>query len=313
MNKSLKNNKRKYLNNPVKQYLGSVNLKILRYSNVPKSEIFYYDKEKDMYKGLGPLSKNGEFNIKGSCKDEEKIKQNQKLSSYRAKAKIKKLTIENGLKYHCVTTYKDSLENRENTLKNNYRDMVLYDNKLFLKKLSYHLKHKLAYVAVPEFQIDRFKKYRFKFLHMHIALNELVDERLFWSAWNSMKCMECDNYLIKETDFKCNDCEHFVGVTSVKNDDLELFKIANYFTKYFTKGFEEKELNQRLFNQKRYLNSFGLKMPQIIDIYISEKKFRDFILPNCEYVKSMGLKNDIGSRLIIGNDVIDKYLYGEKK
>jgi hypothetical protein len=298
---------------PKPRYLGSVNLKIIRYSNSDKSEIFYYDKEKDIFVGLGPLCKNYLVRARGSCKDIEKIKQNQKLSNYRAKAKIKKLTIENGLKFHCVTTYKDSKENRDNTQKNNYRDIVLYDNKLFLKKLSYHLKHKLAYVAVPEFQIDRFKKYGFKFLHMHIALSELVDERLFWSAWNSIKCMECDNYLIKKTDFKCNDCEHFVGVTSVKNEDMELFKIANYFTKYFSKGFENKELNQRSFNQKRYLNSFGLKMPQIIDISISEKKFRDYILPNCDYVKSMGLKNDIGSRLIMDNDLIDKYLYGEKK
>jgi hypothetical protein len=151
---------------------------------------------------------------------------------------------------------------------------------------------------------------------MHIALAELIDERMFWSAWNSIKCLECDNYLTRKKgkdDFKCDNCKYFVGVTSVKNEDMELFKIANYFTKYFSKGFENKELNQRSFNQKRYLNSFGLKMPQIIDISISENKFRDFILPNSDFVKSMGLKNDIGSRLIIDNDLIDKYLFGEKK
>ncbi len=312
MDKSIKNNKRKYISSPSKEYLGSVNLKIIRYSNADKSEIFYYDKEKDMYKGLGPLYKNGCFNIKGSCTDKEKIKQNQKLSSYRAKAKIKKLIIENGLKFHCVTTYKDSLENRENTLKSDYRDMALYDNKLFLKRLSYYLKHRVAYVAVPEYQIDRFKKYGYKFLHMHIALGELVDERLFWSSWNSIKCMECDNYLIKENDFKCDDCKYFTGVTSVKNDDLDLFKTANYFTKYFSKDFKESELNQRSFNQKRYLNSFGLKMPEVIDVSLSERQFRDFILANCEYIKSMGLHNDVGSRVIIDNDLIDKYLYGEK-
>ena len=303
---------KKHLNNQRGKYKGSVNVKILRYSNTDKSELFLYDEEKDIFTGLGPKYKNGGC-LKGSCKDEEKIKQNQKLASYRAKAKIRKLIIENGLKYHCVTTYNDSVENRENTLKSNYRDMTLYDDKLFLKKLSYHLKQKLAYVAVPEYQIDRFKKYGFKFLHMHIALAEIVEERLFWSAWNSMKCMQCDNYLTKQTDFKCDDCIYFNGVTSVKNEDMELFKIANYFTKYFSKGFEEKDLNQRSFNQKRYLNSFGLKMPQVIDASISEEVFRDFILPNCEYVKSMGLKNDVGSRLIIDNDFIDKYLFGEKK
>ena len=311
MDKSIKNNKRKYISSPSKEYLGSVNLKIVRYSNTDKSEAFYYDKEKDIFIGLGPLYKNCYFNIKGSCKDPEKIKRNQKLCNYRAKAKIKKLIVENGLKYHCVTTYKDSVENRENTMKNNYRDIVLYDNKLFLKRLSYYLKHKVDYVTVPEYQIYRYKKYGFKFLHMHVALNEKVDERLFWSAWNSIKCMECDNYIIKETDFKCDDCKHFNGVTSFKNDDLDLFRTANYFTKYFSKGFEYSEFNQRKFNQKRYLNSFGLKMPKVIDICISEKEFKD-IIANCEYIKSMGLHNDVGSMVIIDNDLIDKYLYGEK-
>ena len=257
------------------------------------------------------MYKDNNFNIKGSCTDPEKIKRNQTLCNYRAKARIKKLIIENGLKYHCVTTYRDSKENRDNTLKESYRDIVLYDNKLFLKKLSYHIKHKVDYVAVLEYQIDRFKKYDFKFFHMHIALNEMIDERLFWSAWNSLKCMECNNYLVKETDFKCDECKYFSGVTSFKNDDLDLFRTANYFTKYFSKGFEYNEFNQRKFNQKRYLNSFGLKMPKVIDISISENEFKD-IIANCDYVKSMGLYNDVGSMVIIDNDFIDKYIYGEK-
>jgi len=302
---------KKHLNNSRGKYKGSVNLKILRYSNTDKSEVFYYDKEKDIFIGLGPMYKDSNFNTKGSCTDPEKIKKNQTLANYRAKAKIKKLIIENSLKYNCVTTYRDSKENRDNTLKDNYRDIVLYDNKLFLKRLSYYMKHKVSYVAVPEYQIVRFKKYGFKFLHMHVALNELIDERLFWSSWNSIKCMECDNYLVKENDFKCDECKYFTGVTSFKNDDLDLFRTANYFTKYFSKGFEYSEFNQRKFNQKRYLNSFGLKMPKVIDICISEDEFKD-IIENCEYIKSMGLHNDVGSRVIIDNDLIDKYLYGGK-
>ena len=103
-----------------------------------------------------------------------------------------------------------------------------------------------------------------------------------------------------------------LGVTSVKNDDLDLFKNANYFTKYFSKGFQDSENNQRSFNQKRYLNSSGLRMPKVIDICLSDKEFSDLILENREYIKSMGLKNDVGSRVIIDNDLIDKYLYGEK-
>ena len=52
-------------------------------------------------------------------------------------------------------------------------------------------------------------------------------------------------------------------------------------------------------------------MPKVIDIDISEKEFKN-IIANCEYIKSMGLHNDVGSRVIIDNDLIDKYLYGEK-
>ena len=293
------------------RYHKSVNVKIIKYSTIEKSELFLYDKEIDIFIGLGPKYKDSNFNTKGSCTDPEKIKSNQKLANNRAKSRIKKLIIENNLRYHCVTTYKDSKENRDNTLRDDYRDIILYDNKKFLKRLSYHLNHKVDYVAVLEYQVDRFKKYKFKFFHVHIALNELIDERLFWSCWNSMKCMECDNYLIKVDDFKCDECKYFNGVTSYKDDDLDLFRIANYFTKYFAKGFEYKEFNQRKFNQKRYLNSFGLRLPKVVDALISEDEFSDIIL-NCDYINSMGLNNDVGSRIIIENEFIDKYLCGGK-
>jgi len=300
-----------HLNRNRGRYHKSINLKIIKYSNIDKSEIFYYDTEKDIFIGLGPMYKDSNFNTKGSCTDPEKIKSNQRLANNRAKSRIKKLIIENNLKYHCVITYSDSKENRDNTLKDDYRDIVIYDNKLLVKKLSYHLKHKVEYVAVLEYQIDRFKKYRFKFFHVHIALNELIDERLFWSCWNSMKCMKCDNYLVKEDDFKCNECKYFNGVTSYKIDDLDLFRTANYFTKYFSKEFENSEFNQRKFNQKRYLSSFGLRVPKVIDICISENEFKDIIL-KCDYINSMGQHNNVGSRVIIDNDFIDKYLCGGK-
>lgn len=299
---------------PEKKYKGSINVKIVRYSTINKSELFLYDEEKDIFSGFGPKYKNNGIGKKGSQKDTEKEKQNQKLANNRAKAKIKKLIIENALKYHYVTTYKDSQENRVNTLRADYRDMVLYDNKLFIKKLSYHLDYKVAYVAVPEYQIDRFRKYGYKFLHMHIAVSELIDERFFWSVWNSFKCMKCDGYLTRKKggkDFKCGNCKYFKGVMSVNDDDMDLLKIGNYFSKYFSKGFEEKDLNQRKFNQKRYLNSKGLKMPPIIDLHITEEQFKKLILPNCDYIKSMGKNNDVGSRIIIDNEFIDKFLFGE--
>jgi len=50
-----KENEQEYVNNSDEKYLGSVNLKIIRYSNINKSEIFYFDKEKDIFKGFGPL------------------------------------------------------------------------------------------------------------------------------------------------------------------------------------------------------------------------------------------------------------------
>ena len=148
---------------------------------------------------------------------------------------------------------------------------------------------------------------------MHIAIDNDIDERLFWSCWNSLKCMVCDGYLTREKggkDFKCGNCPYFKGVISVKNDDMDLFKTANYFTKYFSKSFLDSDLNQRTFNQKRYLNSKGLKMPEVINISISEEEFNDLILKKCEYIKSMGMKNNLGSRAIIDSALIDKLLLG---
>lgn len=232
------------------KYRGSVNLKIVRYSGTSKSEIFYYDREKEIYSNIESIQKNKGAK-KGSCKDDAKKMQNQTLSNYRAKAKMKKVMIENGLRYHYITTYRDIEENRLNTLKDNYRDMVLYDNKKFLKRLSYNAGHKIDYVAVPEVQIERFKKYGCNFLHMHIALNELIDERLFWACWNSIKCLKCDGYLTRKNvddDFKCNNCIYFSVVISVKDDEKDVFETANYFTKYFFKDFENSSLSQRSFN-----------------------------------------------------------------
>jgi len=100
-------------------------------------------------------------------------------------------------------------------------------------------------------------------------------------------------------------------VTSYKDDDMDLFRTVNYFTKYFSKGFKYSQFNQRKFNQKRYLSSFGLKMPRTIDISISEDEFKDIIL-NCEYINSMGIHNNIGSRVVIENEFIDKYFCGGK-
>ena len=49
-----------------------------------------------------------------------------------------------------------------------------------------------------------------------------------------------------------------------------------------------------------------------VDIKISEEQFNDLILLNCDFVKSMGLNNNVGSVAIIDNSLIDLYLYGEK-
>jgi len=55
------------------------------------------------------------------------------------------------------------------------------------------------------------------------------------------------------------------------NNKSEISSTAGYFCKYFSKGFEEEELNQRSFNQKRYLNSKGLEMPELKKVFISDE------------------------------------------
>lgn len=203
------------------------------------------------------------YNKKGTCTDEEKIYENQCYSAWRGKTKVKRLIRENHLKYHWVIEY--------GSKGGMVREEVLNDFKNFIKRLEYEQDTKILYVAVPEIQPKRFKRSGFRVYHIHIALAIRIDIREFWSAWNNKKCLKCEFYTNKRKNFKCNECERFKGIVWVSyRDNLNIEKIAGYFGKYFSKGFEDEELNQREFMQKRYLNSTNLKMPKV-----SKKMFSD--------------------------------------
>ena len=235
--------------------------RIIRYKNGFENEVIAFEKEKSIFVNMESKLK---FNKKCTCQDEEKIRKYQEFASMRAKTRIRRLIVNNALGFHWVTTYKDNVEDREK---------VLLDNKNFIKRLSYFLKQKIEYVAVPEIQHDRYLNTGFKVYHMHIALALRVEIRDFWSVWNDKKCLKCKLYSNKKNDFQCGDCPLFKGVVYVKNlDALDALKVGGYFSKYFSKGFDDKDLNQRKFSAKRYLNSHYLDMPRVQNLYIDDEK-----------------------------------------
>jgi hypothetical protein len=258
------------------------NAKIVRYPEIP------FDVEKYFESGENPLfgkqdldteviilkkkksifvnMESKTFGKRNSCNDLEVIKKLQIGACMRAKTKIRRLMISNNLWNHCGTTYSMAEDGSD-------REKVLYDNVKFLMRLSYQQKKKVDYVAVPEIQPERYLKFLERVYHMHVALNFDITEREFFSAWNSFKCMKCDKYSDKVKNFQCKDCKYFKGVVWVKREkDIDLRRIANYYAKYFEKGFEEESLNQRSFSQNRYLCSHGLKMPKIEEVNLSDKE-----------------------------------------
>lgn len=240
------------------KYKGVFNAIIVRYENDLNdiNEDALCDvivmKRRDIFTNMQSVK----INKKGTCQDLEKIADIQIYGAWRGKTKVKRLIRQNNLKYHWVIEYgaKGGM----------LREEVLKDFNKFIKRLEYEQGTKILYVAVPEIQPKRFKRSGFRVYHVHIALALRIDIREFWSAWNNKKCMKCEFYKNKRKDFRCNECEYFKGIVWVSyRDNLDIEKIAGYFGKYFSKGFEEEELNQREFMQKRYLNSTGLKMPKV--------------------------------------------------
>lgn len=243
-------------------------------------------------------------NKKLTCTDEEKIRINQRISASRARCKIKRLILANDLGFHYCTTYSDDVENREKALK---------DTNLFMKRLSYKLRFKIPYVAVFEIQEERFKSTGKKVFHTHIAIGQDIPIKSFWVAWNSLKCENCNKYQKKRSHFKCKECKDFKGVVWKVDKDFDVIKVANYFGKYFSKGFNEKDLNTRVANQKRYLSSKGLKMPKIEKVFIDDdtrlkiEKYCSMSIPG-RYHKKF---DDGGSYNLLETDVLEMFLKKE--
>jgi hypothetical protein len=226
------------------------------------SEVIILKKKKSIFVNMESKT----FGKRNSCEDLEVIKKLQEFACQRAKTHIRRLILNNNLWNHCGTTYSKAEDGLD-------REKVLYDNKKFLMRLAYQMNKKIDYVAVPEIQPERYIKYLVKVYHMHVALGFDITEREMFSAWNSFKCLKCEKYCNKVKNFQCRDCKYFKGVVWVKREkDKDLRRNANYYAKYFSKGFEEKELNQRSFSQNRYLCSHGLKMPEIEEINLTDKE-----------------------------------------
>jgi hypothetical protein len=226
------------------------------------TEVIIMKKKKDIF--INMESKT--FGKRNSCEDLEIIKKLQEHACQRSKTKIKRLIVCNNLWNHCGTTYARAEEGYD-------REKVLYDNVKFLMRLAYQQNKKIDYVAVPEIQPERYLKYLERVYHMHVALNFDITEKEMYSAWNSYKCMDCKKYDEKVKNFQCKECKYFKGVVWVNREkDKDLRRIANYYAKYFSKGFEDEELNQRSFSQNRYLCSHGLKMPKIEEVNLTDKE-----------------------------------------
>jgi hypothetical protein len=239
------------------------NAKIVRYKNNPTdTEVIIIKNKKEIFVNMESKT----FGKRNSCKDSEIIKKLQVFACQRSKTKIRRLILCNNLWNHCGTTYSIAEDGLD-------REKVLYDNEKFFKRLSYQQNKKVLYVAVPEIQPERFIKYGVKVYHMHISLDFNITEREFFSAWNNKKCMECGKYSNKLENFQCKNCKYFIGVVWVKREkDINLLRNANYQAKYFSKGFEEEELNQRSFSQNRYLRSHDLKMPEMENMNLTEEE-----------------------------------------
>jgi hypothetical protein len=260
------------------KFKGTFDTMVLRYTkrideekDINVMEVIFLPKNKDLFINLE--SKNSY--LKGSCKDENKIKENQNFAGKRAKTKIKRLIMENGLAYHWTTEFADKIEYKTN------RKKVLEVNKEFLKRLAKSQRVSIPYVAVPEIHPKRYKDTGLKIYHYHIAIGQRIEYREFWSAWNNKKCMTCKLFSYDKNlkwHEKCGSCKYFIGRVHYKyKDSLNIEKIANYFGKYFSKGFSEKDLNQRKIMEKRYFNSKGLKMPI--------KEYRNTTEKQKEYIK----------------------------
>jgi hypothetical protein len=268
------------------------------YNPFKNAEVIYQPIKKDIFVNMESKT----FGKKGTCEDEKKIKVMQKFSAMRAKTRIKRLILNNNLWNHCGTTYARAEEGIN-------REKVLYDNKKFMQRLAYQQKKKIPYVSVPEIQPGRYEKTGLKVYHMHNALDFNISEREYFSAWNSFKCLNCKKFELKNTNFQCGDCSAFVGLVWVKKEkDYNLERGANYFAKYFSKGFDDEDLNQRTFSEKRYLCSKGLVMPPKEQIRIDDLELIEKIKKASGYNKEF---DDGGYFSSIHENVLDMILGGE--
>ena len=161
-------------------------------------------------------------------------KEIKKSSIHRAGSKIRKLILENNLKYCWTLTYKDNQTDRKIALK---------DFKLFIEKVNRWIKSDKTfnYVAVMEQQ----KRGAW---HFHIAVQAFMGFEKIEKLWKK-------------------------GFVQVNENTGDLGKIAGYLAKYLKKSLEDGIDDLSGERKVNYLCSRGLKQPEKVSGVMTETEF----------------------------------------
>lgn len=164
---------------------------------------------------------------------------------------------ENCFKTFITLTFKDNIVNIEDA--NKYFNIWRTKIKSIYKDFQY--------VCVPEYQKTREKKYGYAVVHYHLMTNIEINKLYKYTRRN--KQLEI-NLIIPQKEFstkqlenmtleqrkKCYDVKYWsYGYSSVY--PLKDINVVGYLTKYMTK-----DIDNRLWGKRKYLNSHNLVMPR---------------------------------------------------
>ncbi|MGE5455957.1 MAG: hypothetical protein ACM3O4_02460 [Ignavibacteriales bacterium] len=145
------------------------------------------------------------------------------------------------------------------TYADNTRDIdIKQSNKtlnIFLTQIR-RIKKDFKYVCVPEYQKKREQKYGFKVIHYHLLTN--------------LKIGIDNNVILPQKDGRknCYDIKYWnYGMSSTYS--MENINVVGYLSKYMTK-----DIDNRLFNKRRYLYSQNLKHPK--EYFLNTENDKDF-------------------------------------
>jgi hypothetical protein len=199
--------------------------------------------------GSGKVKKEKVSPISEEAYKEKKMSQ----SRYRSVSKIRRLIKCNDFTFHWVLTYRQAGKDRS---------AVSKDFKDFIKRLNYALygkEKKLPYLAVIELQKGREKKHKEKALHFHLATSERIPVKMLEKCWS------------------------FGFVLVKRYQGASASKIASYLSKYLKKEIDADGIRKG--RQKRYFSSKGLKEPERVEFFMTEKQKKELL----ESAKKIGV------------------------